>query len=73
VFCPVACSGRDSFGPSKKLFVSNLNYETEVDTLQELFPDANDVYLPKNRETGEKRGFVTRERAGWGCGVYWTG
>ena len=42
--------------PSNKLFVNNLSYKTEVYTLQELFPEANDVYLPKNKETGEKRG-----------------
>lgn len=48
--------GGKSPGPSNKLFVNNLNYETEVSTLHEMFPEANDVYLPKNRETGERRG-----------------
>ena len=44
--------------PSKNLMVFNLNYDTEPYTLQEIFEDSNDVYLPKNRETGEKRGYV---------------
>ena len=57
--------GRDSFGPSKKLFVNNLNYRTEVFTLQEIFPEANDVFLPKDRETGEKRGYVLEEVVIW--------
>ena len=43
-------------GPTNKLFVRNLWKETEVSTLQEYFPEANDIYLPKDRETGEKRG-----------------
>lgn len=59
--CEMSCclgSGRGgaSPGPTNKLFISNLSYDTEVDSLQELFSNANDVYLPKNRETGEKRG-----------------
>ena len=49
--------GRDSNpGPNNKLFVTNLSYDTEVSSLQEMFCDATDVYLPKNKETGEKRG-----------------
>ena len=48
--------GGASPGPTNKLFINNLCYDTEVYTLQELFLEANDVYLPKDRETGEKRG-----------------
>ncbi len=51
--------GGPSPGPTNKLFVRNLWRETEKETLQEIFPEANDVYLPKDRETGEKRGSVT--------------
>ena len=56
----VACLGRGGSGPgpgpSNKLFISNLCYDTELNTLQEIFKEANDVYLPRNKETGEKRG-----------------
>ena len=34
----------------------NLSFDTEPYTLEEIFRGCNDVYLPKNRETGEKRG-----------------
>ena len=43
-------------GPTNKLFVRNLWLDTEPYTLEELFPEANDVYLPKDRETGKRRG-----------------
>lgn len=42
--------------PSKTLMAFNLSFDTESETLQEIFQDSNDVYLPLNRETGEKRG-----------------
>ena len=61
----MTCLGRGggpSPGPSNKLFVRNLWKQTEVSTLQEYFPEANDIYLPKDRETGEKRGYVGRGR-----------
>ena len=48
--------GGGSTGPTNKLFVNNLCYDTEVYTLQEIFPEANDVFLPKDRESGKKRG-----------------
>ena len=35
-----------------------LSYDTEQGSLQELFPNATDVFLPRDRETGEKRGLV---------------
>lgn len=57
--CDCHVTGRGagpSPGPTNKLFVRNLWRETEVSTLQEFFPEANDIYLPKDRETGEKRG-----------------
>ena len=57
MICP-GRGGGPSPGPSNKLFVRNLWRETEVSTLQEYFPEANDIYLPKDRETGEKRGWV---------------
>ena len=44
--------------PSSTLMVFNLNFDTEPYTLEEIFKGCNDVYLPKNRETGEKRGWV---------------
>lgn len=40
---------------TNRLFINNLCYYTEVVTLENLFPDANDVFLPKD-EYGEKRG-----------------
>lgn len=43
--------------PSKTLFVRNLSYSTDPGSLQAVFKDATDVFLPKDRETGEMRGF----------------
>ena len=48
--------GRGGGTPSSTLMAFNLSFDTEPYTLQEIFEGANDVYLPKNRETGEKRG-----------------
>ena len=45
----------DSRAPSNRLFVK-LSYETEKETLEEMFPNATDIFLPRDRETGEKRG-----------------
>lgn len=42
--------------PSSTLMVFNLSRNTEPFELQNVFTDSNDVYLPKDRETGEKRG-----------------
>ena len=47
--------GRDDRTPSSRLFVK-LSYDTERETLEEMFPNATDVFLPRDRETGEKRG-----------------
>ena len=47
----------DSGTPSKKLFIRNLSYDTDKESLQAVFKDATDVFLPKDRETGETRGF----------------
>ena len=54
----LCCPGRVGAnpGPNNKLLISNLSYDTDVDGLMDIFSEANDVYLPKNRETGEKRG-----------------
>ena len=41
--------------PTSRLFVK-LSYDTEKETLEEMFQNATDVYLPRDRETGEKRG-----------------
>lgn len=50
--------GSDDGGtPSKKLFIRNLSYDTDKESLQAVFKDATDVFLPKDRETGETRGF----------------
>jgi len=38
--------------------VRNLSYDTEPDSLQSVFHDAVDIYLPKDRETGERRGYA---------------
>ncbi len=49
--------GRGGHGtPSKVLFVRNLSLETEPDSLQEVFTSATDIYLPKDKNTGERRG-----------------
>lgn len=42
--------------PNKVLFVRNLSYDTDSRALQDVFYDAVDIYLPKDRETGERRG-----------------
>ncbi len=55
----VCVLGRRNATPSKSLMVFNLSYDTEPYTLQEIFEASNDVYLPRNRETGEKRGSVS--------------
>ena len=47
----------DNGAPSKKLFIRNLSYDTDKESLQAVFKDATDVFLPKDRETGETRGF----------------
>ena len=49
------CRGDDQTLTSR-LFVK-LSYDTERESLQELFPNATDVFLPRDRETGEKRGW----------------
>ena len=50
--------GSDDNGtPSKKLFIRNLSYNTDTESLQAVFKEATDVFLPKDRETGETRGF----------------
>lgn len=41
--------------PSNKLFIK-LSAETEQATLESIFSGATDIYLPKDRETGEQRG-----------------
>ncbi|KAL5491992.1 hypothetical protein EMCRGX_G017375 [Ephydatia muelleri] len=43
--------------PSTKLFVRNLSYETDASSLEGIFTEANDIFLPKDKETGEPRGF----------------
>lgn len=42
--------------PNSSLMVFNLSADTEPWTLEEIFAGCNDVYLPKNKETGERRG-----------------
>ena len=48
--------GEGSHAPSKVLFVRNLSYDTEPAALQEVFQNATDVFLPRDRDTGERRG-----------------
>ena len=48
--------GRGAGTPSNRLFVGNLCYDTEQSSLQELFPDATDVFIPMNRDTGKGKG-----------------
>ena len=45
----------DDHTPTSRLFVK-VSYDTEKDTLQDMFPNATDVFLPIDRDTGEKRG-----------------
>jgi nucleolin len=49
--------GRRERPPNNSLMVFNLTVDTEPWALEEIFTGCNDVYLPKNRETGERRGF----------------
>ena len=48
--------GRGAGTPTNRLFVGNLCYDTEQSSLQELFPDATDVFIPMNRDTGKGKG-----------------
>lgn len=44
-----------------KLYVGNLSFYTELDTVQQLFGEYGDVYdcyMPMDRETGSSRGFA---------------
>ncbi len=44
-----------------KLFVGNLSFDTEVETIRELFEkegDVSDCYMPKDRTTDQPRGFA---------------
>ena len=50
--------GRGTGTPTNRLFVGNLCYDTEQSSLQELFPDATDVFIPMNRDTGKGKGLV---------------
>ena len=51
--------GRAPGLPNNKLMVFGLSRETEPYTLEEMFKGCTDVYLPKDRETGERRGLVS--------------
>ncbi|WP_411022961.1 hypothetical protein, partial [Salmonella sp. s51228] len=42
---------------SNRLKISNLNYETNYDTLSSIFNSAVDVFIVKDKESGESRGF----------------
>ena len=42
--------------PSKKVFIRNLSRDTDRYALEDVFPDATDIHLPKDRDTGETRG-----------------
>jgi len=46
---------------SKKVFVSNLSYQVEESTLEQIFSEVGQVtsvQIPKDRETGRSRGFA---------------
>eukprot|EP00521_Asterionellopsis_glacialis_P014551 CAMPEP_0195292048 /NCGR_PEP_ID=MMETSP0707-20130614/8581_1 /TAXON_ID=33640 /ORGANISM="Asterionellopsis glacialis, Strain CCMP134" /LENGTH=363 /DNA_ID=CAMNT_0040352427 /DNA_START=35 /DNA_END=1126 /DNA_ORIENTATION=+ len=50
-----------SFAPRTKLYVGNLSFYTELETVQQLFGEYGDVldcYMPMDRETGSSRGFA---------------
>lgn len=47
---------RDAVPPTNRLMVFNLSYSTEPYAIEKKFKGCNDVYLPKDRESGEKRG-----------------
>ena len=55
-YLSVSGSRGDNRTPTSHLFVK-LSYDTEKESLQELFPNATDIFLPRHRETGEKRGW----------------
>jgi len=47
--------------PQTKLYIGNLSYETEEDVIREVFEQygtLNDLYMPIDRYSGEKRGFA---------------
>jgi nucleolin len=50
-----------SGSPEVKLFVGNLAFETDLETIKELFQkegDVKDCYMPKDRATDQPRGFA---------------
>lgn len=48
--------GRAQVAPTNRLMVFGLSKETEPYSLEEVFTGCTDVYLPKDRDTGERRG-----------------
>ena len=41
--------------PTNKLFVKPLSPRTDRYALEDLFPEATEIILPKDRETGERK------------------
>ena len=64
--------GSSIVGPTNKLFIRNLCFDTEVSTLQELFPEASSIFLPKDKETGQRRGYGTVQKLRLVCWLVMT-
>ena len=43
---------------TNRLYVGNLCYDTEKRSLEDLFPDATDVFIPTDRNTGKGKGYT---------------
>ncbi len=51
----------DALVESMSIFVGNLSYDVSEDDLREVFAEygtVNNVKMPRDRETGQKRGFA---------------
>jgi|Transcript_873 RNA recognition motif-containing protein len=58
---PKAESAADAPTTGRKLFVGGISWDTDEDGLKDFFKDCGEieeVFLPTNRETGQKRGFA---------------
>ena len=54
-------SSRNAGPPRTKMYVGNLSFYTEIDTIMDMFEEFGEVidaYMPEDRETGGSRGFA---------------